>query len=164
MFNLARLATASLLVLTLSVGTPALAAGKSTDPIPADQIEQLVAPIALYPDALVAQILMASTYPLDVVQASRWLKDHEDLKGEALDKAVKEEAWDESVKALVYFPSVLAFMSDNLDWTQDLGDAVLAQEDDLTDTIQRLRREADKAGALATQRRSSGWRRPETPS
>ena len=148
--TLARLVTASLLVVTLSFGTPALAAGKSSDPIPADQIEQLVAPIALYPDALVAQILMASTYPLDVVQASRWLKDHEDLKGEALDKAVKEEAWDESVKALVYFPSVLAFMSDNLDWTQDLGDAVLAQEGDLTDTIQRLRREADKAGALAT--------------
>ena len=148
--TLARLVTASLLVVTLSVGTPALAAGKSSDPIPADQIEQLVAPIALYPDALVAQILMASTYPLDVVQANRWLKDHEDLKGEALDKAVKEEAWDASVKALVYFPSVLAFMSDNLDWTQDLGDAVLAQEGELTDTIQRLRREADKAGALAT--------------
>jgi hypothetical protein len=148
--TLARLVAASLLLVTLSVGVPALAAEKSTDPIPAEQIEQLVAPIALYPDALIAQILMASTYPLDVVQASRWLKDHEDLKGEALDKAVKEEPWDDSVKALVFFPSVLAFMSDNLDWTQDMGDAVLAQEDDLTDAIQRLRREADKAGALAS--------------
>ncbi len=93
---------------------------------------------------------MASTYPLDVVQANRWLKDHEDLEGEALQKAVDEEAWDDSVKALVFFPSVLEFMSDNLDWTQDLGDAVLAQQGDLTDTIQRLRGEADKAGALAS--------------
>ncbi len=148
--TLARLAAALVLSLTLGIGNLALAAAKSADPISADQIEQLVAPIALYPDALIAQILMASTYPLDVVQASRWLKDHEDLKGEALDKAVKEEPWDDSVKALVFFPSVLAFMSDNLDWTQDLGDAVLAQEEEVTDTIQRLRREADKAGALAS--------------
>ena len=109
-----------------------------------------MAPIALYPDALVAQVLMAATYPLDVVQADRWLDDHEQLKGEDLNKAAKGQPWDDSVKALVFFPSVLGFMSDNLDWTQDLGDAVLAQEGDLTDTIQRLRREAQKAGALAS--------------
>jgi hypothetical protein len=120
----------------------------ATDAFPAERLEQLVAPIALYPDALIAQILMASTYPLDVVQASRWLGDQEGIEGEALQAAVDQEEWDDSVKALVFFPSVLGFMSDNLDWTQDLGDAVLAQQGELTDTIQRLRGEADKAGAL----------------
>lgn len=135
--------------------TPPLALGaESTTPpadaFPPEQIEQLVAPIALYPDALIAQILMASTYPLDVVQAKRWLDDHEDLEEEALDQAVKEESWDDSVKALVFFPSVLAFMNDNLDWTQDLGDAVLAQQGEVTETIQRLRAEADRTGALAS--------------
>jgi hypothetical protein len=99
---------------------------------------------------------MASTYPLDVVQAKRWLDDHEDLEGEALDEAVKEESWDDSVKALVFFPSVLEFMSDNLDWTQDLGDAVLAQQGEVTDTIQRLRAEADQAGALAEHGATAG--------
>ncbi len=135
--------------------TPPLALGaESTTPpadlFPPEQIEQLVAPIALYPDALIAQILMASTYPLDLVQAKRWLDDHEDLKDDALDRAVKEESWDDSVKALVFFPSVLEFMSDNLDWTQDLGDAVLAQQGEVTDSIQRLRAEADQNGALAS--------------
>ncbi len=133
---------------------PAAPAGDSiapaADSFPPDQIEQMVAPIALYPDALIAQIMMASTYPLDVVQANRWLKDQEGLEGDALQKAVDEEEWDDSVKALAFFPSVLGFMSDNLDWTQDLGDAVLAQQGDVTDAIQRLRGEADQAGALAT--------------
>ncbi|RKT44053.1 DUF3300 domain-containing protein [Thiocapsa rosea] len=135
--------------------TPQLALGaESTTPpadaFPPEQIVQLVAPIALYPDALIAQILMASTYPLDVVQAKRWLDDHEDIEGGALDQAVKEEPWDDSVKALVFFPSVVAFMNDNLDWTQDLGDAVLAQQGEVTETIQRLRAEADRTGALAS--------------
>jgi hypothetical protein len=126
------------------------AVAAATDVFPQEQLEQLVAPIALYPDALIAQILMASTYPLDVVQANRWLGDHEGIEGDALQTAVDQEQWDDSVKALVFFPSVLGFMSDNLDWTQDLGDAVLAQEGELTDTIQRLRGEADKVGALST--------------
>ncbi len=125
-------------------------AAPAADPFPAEQVEQLVAPIALYPDALIAQIMMAATYPLDVVQANRWLKDQEGLEGDALQKAVDAEEWDDSVKALVFFPSVLGFMSDNLDWTQDLGDAVLAQQGDVTDAIQRLRGEADQAGALAS--------------
>jgi hypothetical protein len=113
-----------------------------------DQIEQLVAPIALYPDALIAQVLIASTYPLEIVQAERWLGDHEGLEGDALQQAVDAEAWDDSVKALVFFPSVLEFMGDNLDWTQDLGDAVLAQQGDVTNTVQRLRDEAVDAGTL----------------
>ncbi|MCG6862612.1 MAG: DUF3300 domain-containing protein, partial [Chromatiaceae bacterium] len=117
---------------------------------PPDQIEQLVAPIALYPDALLAQILMAATYPLDIVQAARWRRAKGDLRGEALEKAVEEQAWDPSVKSLVFFPSVLEFMNDNLDWTQDLGDAMLAQKDELMDAVQRLRRQAQDAGALQT--------------
>jgi hypothetical protein len=143
-----------IVIVAIGVSTPLqLAAEEPKSPadlFPAEQIEQLVAPIALYPDALIAQILMASTYPLDVVQAKRWLDDHGDLEGEALDQAVREEPWDDSVKALVFFPSVLTFMSDNLDWTQDLGDAVLSQQGEVTDTIQRLRAEADQAGALAS--------------
>jgi len=112
------------------------------------QIEQMVAPIALYPDALLAQVLMASTYPLEIVQASRWQKKNASLKGEALDKALLAETWDPSVKTLAMFPSVLERMNENLDWTQDLGDAFLAQEQDVMDTVQRLRREAQKTGAL----------------
>ena len=120
------------------------------DLFPAAQIEQLAAPIALYPDALLAQILMASTYPLDIVQAARWQEKNKGLQGEALEKAADKQSWDPSVKALVFFPSVLKYMNENLDWTQDLGDAVLGQRDDVMDAVQRLRREAEKAGTLKT--------------
>lgn len=99
----------------------------------ADQIEQLVAPIALYPDSLVAQILMASTYPLEIVQAQRWREKHPDLEGKDLEDALASEPWDPSVKALTNFADVLKRMSDNLDWTQDLGDAVLGQEAEVRD-------------------------------
>jgi hypothetical protein len=120
------------------------------DVFPPDQVEQLVAPIALYPDALLAQVLMASTYPLDVVQAARWQKQNPDLKDEALESAAAEEPWDQSVKTLLFFPDVLTYMNDNLSWTQDLGDAVLAQQDDVTDAVQVLRTEAKAAGNLQT--------------
>jgi len=145
---LSRLLIALLVVAIGGFGLPSRAAEPSKDPIPMAQIEQMVAPIALYPDALLTQILMASTYPLDLVMADRWLEEHPDLKGEDLDKAVRGEPWDESIKVLVQFPSVLGFMSDNLDWTQDLGDAVLGQMQDLVDAIQKLRREAELAGNL----------------
>ncbi|MEN8176693.1 MAG: DUF3300 domain-containing protein, partial [Pseudomonadota bacterium] len=115
---------------------------------PPEQIEQLVAPIALYPDALLAQMLMASTYPLDVVQAARWMGEHGDLEGEDLEKAAGQERWDPSVQALVFFPDVLGRMNDNLEWTQDLGEAYLGQEDDVIDAVQRLRQEAHDAGNL----------------
>ncbi len=143
-----------LAALLLAFGGAGAAENATPEPaekaFPEEQIEQIVAPIALYPDALIAQIMMAATYPLDVVQANRWLGDQEGLEGEALQSAVDGESWDDSVKALVLFPSVLEFMSDNLDWTQDLGDAVLAQQGDVTNTIQRLRGEADATGALAS--------------
>jgi hypothetical protein len=132
---------------------PAGQAGQQTpgqDLFPPDQIEQLVAPIALYPDALIAQMLMAATYPLDVVQADRWMRDREDLEGEALEKAAEEQPWDPSIKTLVFFPSVLQFMSENLDWTQDLGDAMLAQQGEVMAAVQKLRNDAQDAGTLET--------------
>jgi hypothetical protein len=115
-----------------------------------EQLEQLVAPIALYPDSLVAQILMASTYPLEIVQANRWRESHADLEGEELEQALASESWEPSVKALTNFPDVLRRMSDNLDWTQDLGDAVLAQQEDVMDAVQRMRWLAYDDGNLET--------------
>ncbi len=128
---------------------PAPAATEAAKPtFSQEQIEQMVAPIALYPDALLAQVLMSATYPLEIVQAARWQKKNESLKGEALDAALRDRPWDPSVKTMVMFPSVLARMNDNLDWTQDLGDAFLVQEQEVMDAVQTLRREAQKTGAL----------------
>ena len=107
-----------------------------------EQLEALVAPIALYPDALLANMLAAATYPLEVVEADRWIKENKDLKGDALATEVKKKGWDDSVKALTATPSVLDTMSDKLDWTKSLGDAMLAQQADLMDAIQRLREKA----------------------
>jgi hypothetical protein len=114
----------------------------------AAQIDQLVAPIALYPDPLLAQVLMASTYPLEVVQADRFAKTNKKLKGDKLKEALAKQDWDDSVKGLVSTPTVLATMSDKLDWTQKLGDAVLAQQADVMDAIQRLRNTAQANGKL----------------
>jgi hypothetical protein len=117
-----------------------------------EELDQLLAPIALYPDDLLAQVLMASTYPLEIVQADRWAKDpkNKDLKGDALANALQNQTWDPSVKSLVPFPSVLAMMSQQLDWTQKLGDAVLAQQKDVMDSVQRLRQKAQAADQLKT--------------
>jgi hypothetical protein len=113
-----------------------------------EELEQLVAPIALYPDSLVAQILAASTFPEQVVDADRWVQSHPDLKGEALAQAVDELPWDPSVKALVAFPSVLGNMDKNLSWTSSLGDAYYNQEQGMMDAIQMMRRRAQEAGHL----------------
>jgi hypothetical protein len=107
-----------------------------------EQLEALVAPIALYPDALLANMLAAATYPLEVVEADRWIKENKNLKGDALRTEVDKKGWDDSVKALTATSSVLDTMSDKLDWTKDLGDAMLAQQADLMDAIQRLREKA----------------------
>lgn len=115
-----------------------------------ERLEQMAAPIALYPDALVAQILMASTYPLEIVEAARWVEKNPALQGAALEEALKQHEWDPSVKALCGFPTVLKRMSDNLAWTKDLGDAFLAQRAELMDTIQAMRRKAIDAGTLKT--------------
>jgi hypothetical protein len=114
------------------------------------QLDQLVAPIALYPDPLLAQVLMASTYPLEVVQADRWAKSNKSLKGDKLSNALAKQDWDASVKELVSTPTVLDMMNDKLDWTQQLGDAVLAQQADVMDAVQRLRNKAQANGKLET--------------
>ncbi len=113
-----------------------------------EQLDQLLAPIALYPDSLLTQALMASTYPLEIVQADRWAKQNKDMKGDALAKALEAQPWDPSVKSLVNFPEVLSMMSEKLDWTQKLGDAFLAQQKDVMDSVQRLRKQAYDAGNL----------------
>jgi len=113
-----------------------------------EQLQQLVAPIALYPDSLVAQILAASTYPEQVVDADRWVQSHQDLKGDDLARAVDPKPWDASVKALTAFPSVLGNMDKNLSWTSSLGDAYYNQEQDVMDAIQFMRQKAQQAGNL----------------
>jgi hypothetical protein len=119
-------------------------------PFKQEELDQLLAPVALYPDSLVAQILMASTYPLEVVQAERWAKQNESLTGDALTAALEQQNWDPSVKSLVNFPQVLQMMNEKVDWTQKLGDAFLAQQKDVMDTIQNLRKKAEAEGNLKT--------------
>ena len=114
------------------------------------ELDQLVAPIALYPDPLLAEVLMASSYPLDVVEAERWLQNNKNLKGDALKAAADKQDWDDSIKALVATPDVLDMMSQKLDWTQKLGDAVVAQQADVMDAIQRLRAKAQANNKLAS--------------
>jgi hypothetical protein len=121
----------------------------------AGQLDALVAPIALYPDALLSEILMASTYPLEVVEADRWVSGNKNLKGDALKAAVDQQGWDDSVKSLVATPSVLDMMSTKLSWTQQLGDAVLAQQPDVMDAIQRLRSKAQANNTLASNKQQT---------
>jgi len=113
-----------------------------------EQLQQLVAPIALYPDSLVAQILAASTFPEQVVEADRWLQANPDLKGDALGHAADQQPWDPSVKALTAFPSVLGNMDKNLSWTSSLGDAYYNQQPEVMDAIQVMRQRAQQAGNL----------------
>jgi len=112
------------------------------------ELEQILAPIALYPDSVLTHILIASTYPLEVVQAERWARKHADLPAGDAMKQIEEEDWDPSVKALIPFPKVLERMSDDLEWTQKSGDAFLQDESRVLDAIQSLRRKADNAGNL----------------
>jgi len=115
-----------------------------------EELDQMLAPIALYPDSLLTQVLMASTYPLEIVQADRWAKKNKDLKGDAFAKALEAQPWDPSVKSLVNFPQVLSIMSEKLELTQKVGDAFLAQQKDVMDTIQKLRAKANASGNLKT--------------
>lgn len=117
-------------------------------PLSNAELEQIVAPIALHPDALLSQMLMASTYPLEVVEAARWQKANPDLKEETLEKALEDKNWDPSVKSLAAMPDALHMLNENLSWTQKLGDAFLSQQEDVLDAVQRLRQRAEKAGSL----------------
>ncbi len=157
---LAVLAMFGLLVVTWPQSLPAQPppqdqqASNQAPPAPAyshqtpEQLQQLVAPIALYPDSLVAQILAASTFPAEIVEADRWVQNHQDLKGDALAQAVDKMDWDPSVKALTAFPSVLGNMDKNISWTSSLGDAYYNQQQDVMDAIQVMRQKAEQAGNL----------------
>jgi Protein of unknown function (DUF3300) len=125
-----------------------------------EQLQQLVAPIALYPDSLVAQILASSTFPEQVVEADKWVQAHPGLKDEALGQAVDLQPWDPSVKALTAFPSVLGNMNKNLSWTSSLGDAYFNQEQDLMNAVQVMRRRAQEADNLKTTEQQT--ERPKT--
>jgi len=107
--------------------------------LPADQLDSLVAPIALYPDPLLAQVLAASTYPLEIVQLQQWLAQNSGLSGQALSQAVARQPWDPSVQAMAAFPDVVKNMAQNIQWTTDLGNAFLAQESGVMDAVQRMR-------------------------
>ncbi|QDP21379.2 DUF3300 domain-containing protein [Bradyrhizobium cosmicum] len=141
---------------TAAPASPGTQAQSVTPPAPTAellkpaQLEALVAPIALYPDELLANVLAASTYPLEVVQADRFLKERKTLKGDALKTEVDKQGWDDSIKALASTADVLTMMSDKLEWTQKLGDAFLAQQPDVMDAIQRLRSKAYDNKKLVT--------------
>src|SRR6202161_29293 len=115
-----------------------------------EQLQQLVAPIALYPDGLVAQILAAATYPDEIVEAEKWMQKHKTLTGEKLGKEVNKQHWDDSVKALTQFPAVLANMNQNLAWTSELGDAYVNQQQEVTQAVQTMRQKAKQPGNLKT--------------
>ena len=126
-------------------GTPA---ASDTAKIPADQLDSLVAPIALYPDPLLAQCLAASTYPLEIIQLQQWLEKNKNLKDKALVDAVEKEPWDPSIQALAPLPDVVKRLADDIQWTTDLGNAFLAQEGDVMDAVQRMRKKAEGTGNL----------------
>jgi hypothetical protein len=123
-------------------------ASVSGTPLTAQQLQQLVAPIALYPDELVGEVLAAATYPAQVVEADRWLQDHKNLQGQQLADEVNKQPWDSSVKALVEFPSVLANMDQNLSWTSAMGDAYMSQQQDVMNAVQVMRQRASQSGNL----------------
>ncbi len=129
---------------------PAAADAPDKPPLTAQELEQLIAPVALYPDALLTQILMASTYPLEIVQANRWLKANHALKADVMATELEKQPWDASVKSLVNFPDVLGLMSDKLDLTVKLGDAFIDQQADVMNTVQVLRSKAQASGNLKT--------------
>lgn len=143
-------------VSTPSVATPPAAPQPAAQPpvavvaptYTAAQIDQWTAPIALYPDALLSQILMASTYPANVIQAAQWSQDNPKMQGDAAIQAVSGQPWDPSVKSLVAFPQLMSLMGENPPWVQNLGDAFLAQPKDVMDSVQRLRLLAQQTGAL----------------
>ena len=115
-----------------------------------EELAQMLAPIALYPDALLTQLLMAATYPFEVIEAERWLTKNPYVTGDALDEALQAKDWDVSVLALCHYPKVLTMMSENLSWTARIGDAFTNQAEDVMDTVQELRIRASKAGNLST--------------
>src|ERR1700745_3590549 len=123
---------------------------QQTTTLAPQELDSLVAPIALYPDPLLAQTLAASTYPLEVIQLQQWMNNNKNLQGKALADAAAKQPWDPSVQSLVEFPDVVQRMADNIQWTTDLGNAFLAQQSDVMDAVQRMRAKAQGAGNLTT--------------
>jgi uncharacterized protein DUF3300 len=137
--------------LVVAQDPPAPAAPEQPPPaqmLPPDQLDTLVAPIALYPDPLLSQVLVASTYPLEVVEANQWLQQNKALKGQALLDAARQQSWDASVQALVALPDVLTRLNQDVRWTTDLGNAFLAQQADVMAAVQRMRAKAQANGKL----------------
>ncbi len=149
-------AVCAALLIPLNVGSLALASQaasattSSAARIPNDQLDSLVAPIALYPDPLLAQVLAASTYPLEIIQLQQWMAKHPDLKGDALAAAVEKENWDPAVQGLAALPDVVKRLGDDVKWTTDLGNAFLAQQSDVMAAVQRMRKKASDGGNLKT--------------
>src|SRR4030088_1740763 len=134
------------------ISSPSQATASSTptqgSKIPSEQLDSLVAPIALYPDPLLAQALAASTYPLEIIQLRQWLEKNKGLKDKALADAVAKETWDPSIQALAALPDVVKRLADDIQWTTDLGNAFLAQQSDVMDAVQRMRKKAQDKGNL----------------
>jgi hypothetical protein len=133
-----------------SAETKAVFQGSPAPTIPPDQLDSLVAPVALYPDPLLAQVLAASTYPLEIIQLEQWLTRNPGLKDQALADAVAKQAWDPSIQAMAALPDVVKRLADDIQWTTDLGNAFLAQQNDVMDAVQRMRRKAQDKGNLQT--------------
>jgi Protein of unknown function (DUF3300) len=153
--NSTRLGGVLAAVLLLASAGPSMFAQDASPPPPgqtltADQLDDLVAPIALYPDPLLSQVLVAATYPLEVVEAFQWIQKNPGLAGPALTQAAQQQNWDPSVQALVVFPDVLKRLNDDVTWTTNLGNAFLAQQQDVMDAVQRMRQQAQQAGKLAS--------------
>src|SRR5438445_783839 len=128
--------------------TGSAAPAEEAPKIPNDQLDSLVAPIALYPDPLLAQTLAASTYPLEIIQLHQWLAKHPKLKEKELAAAMAKEPWDPSVQAMAALPDVVKRLADDIQWTTDLGNAFLAQQSDVMEAVQRMRKKAQDKGTL----------------
>jgi Protein of unknown function (DUF3300) len=142
------LTTGDTLALVSSSWQESTSAQSQTSKIPPDQLDSLVAPIALYPDPMLAQVLAASTYPLEIIQLQQWLEKNKNLKDKALADAVAKQSWDASVQALAALPDVVKRLADDIRWTADLGNAFLAQQSDVMDAVQRMRKKAQDKGNL----------------
>jgi Protein of unknown function (DUF3300) len=157
-----RIAAIICVLLLLAPGEPPLWAVQTSPPsapaqpaaaaatIPNDELDSLVAPVALYPDPLLAQTLVAATYPLEIIQLQQWLGQNSNLKDKALADAVQKQDWDPSIQAMAAFPDLVKQLADNIKWTTDLGNAFLAQQDDVMNAVQRMRQKAQEKGTLKT--------------
>ncbi|MFO1397235.1 MAG: DUF3300 domain-containing protein [Burkholderiales bacterium] len=154
---------AARVVLALLFAAPLAAGAQNAPTFSTQQLDQMLAPIALYPDALLSQVLMASTYPTDVADAVVWAKANQSIKGDAAVKAVQDKPWDPSVQSLVAFPQVLAIMGEKPSWVQDVGDAFLADPNAVMDSVQRLRQKAQAAGNLKSSDQVSVTTEPAPP-